>query len=250
MVLINGHELNVEIHGPEKGTPVVLLHHGLGSVQAWRSQINALEGAGYRVVAYDRWGYGASEPRPQPIESTFKVDVQDLHAVLHWLGSPKVTLVGHSDGGTIALYYAMQHPEAVAGLVTVAAHIYVEGKMGPGIEGVRWAFENDRRFQEGLRRVHGEKYRQVFFNWYNGWMREENLYWNIQPLLSQVSCPTLVVQGTEDEHATPQHAIDIARAIQGAELWLLESAGHMLPQERADVFTPKLLDFLDSRLKA
>ena len=62
---INGHDLYVEEHGPQNGNPVVLLHHGLGSVSAWKEQFDALSQAGWRAIAYDRWGYGRSAPRQQ-----------------------------------------------------------------------------------------------------------------------------------------------------------------------------------------
>ena len=55
-MLVNGHDLYVERHGPEDGPAVLLLHHGLGSVRAWKEQIPVLVQAGYQVVAYDRSG--------------------------------------------------------------------------------------------------------------------------------------------------------------------------------------------------
>ena len=132
-MLINGHNLNVERNGPENRPCVVLLHHGLGSVKAWRGQMSALVDAGYHVIAYDRWGYGGSDGRPGLDLPTFTTDIDDLHILLEQLGIRRAALVGHSDGGTIALYYAAQYPDEVTCLVTVAAHIYVEARMEPGI---------------------------------------------------------------------------------------------------------------------
>jgi len=66
----------------------------------------------------------------------------------------------------------------------------------------------------------------------------------MRPLLSRIICPTLVVQGEDDEHATLQHAHDIAESIPGAELWLVPGAMHMLPQDLPEVFNQKLLEFL------
>ena len=241
----NNHRLYYEIHGPEVGQPVVLLHHGLGSVQAWRAQIPVLAEAGYRVIAYDRWGYGRSEPRPHLTLPGFEPDREDLAVVLQSLELERPVLIGHSDGGTIALYFAAHHPERVERLVTVAAHIYLEPKMEPGIEGVRQAYEQDRRFRQGMRRVHGPKADQVFTNWYDGWTRQQNPEWDMRPILPKIACPALIIQGRQDEHATDQHARDIAAAIPGAELWLAPEAAHMLPQEQPDPFNQKILDFLE-----
>ena len=272
---INGHTLHVETHGPQDGPAVVLLHHGLGSTRAWKEQVPALAEAGYHVVAYDRWGYGKSEARPGIDMPAFTQDIADLRALLGHFGLEEAALVGHSDGGTIALAYAasldapaanaatapaaipaLTAPAAVPGggkimagvrvsaLVTIAAHAYVEAKMQHTIEQVLADYQNNARLRLGLGRIHGDKTDSVFHNWYGGWHRPECLGWDMRPQLRAITCPALVVQGLEDEHATPQHAQDIAAAIPGAALWLAPGAAHMLPQENAAAFNPRLLDFL------
>jgi pimeloyl-ACP methyl ester carboxylesterase len=249
-ISINNRQIQIAINGAEGGTPVILLHHGLGSIGSWKAQIPVLANGGCRVIAYDRWGYGGSEARTYLSVPFFPEDLADLLELLDRVKVERAALVGHSDGGTIALYFAAAHPERVTCLVTVAAHIYFEPKMQPGIESVRAAYEGDARFRKGLRRLHGEKTRSMFFNWYNGWTSNpENLSWDMRPGLSRVSCPTLVIQGTEDEHASPQHACDLAAAIQNnsagsTELWLLEGARHMLPQEEPEKFNQRVLEFI------
>ncbi len=241
---INGHNLYIEQHGPHDGPLVVLLHHGLGSVKAWKEQISTLVESGYQVLAYDRWGYGMSDARIGLDVPTFSTDLEDLSAILDLQGNPRPALVGHSDGGTIGFYFAARHPERVGSLIAIAAHIYVSSKMEGGILGVKQAFENDERFRIGLQHAHGEKYESTFYNWFDGWYRSGSLNWDMRPILNKIHCPVLVVQGQEDEHTTPEYAKDIARAIPGAELWLLPGAGHMLPQEHADQFNQKMLEFL------
>jgi pimeloyl-ACP methyl ester carboxylesterase len=241
---VNGHNLYVELTGPSNGPAVVLLHHGLGSVRAWYGQILALTEAGFRVLAYDRWGYGGSDTRLGLDVPTFSDDLKDLGSLLDFLGINQSALVGHSDGGTIALYFATEHPDRVSCLVTVAAHIYIEAKMEPGILDIKRAFEVDERFKMGMQFAHGEKYDAVFHNWLNGWYRTESLTWDMSPLLAQIKCPALIVQGEEDEHATPKHAMDIAGSIRGAEFWLIPGARHMVPQENADEFNARLIRFL------
>lgn len=245
---INRHDIHIIQRGPAEGLPVVLLHHGLGSTDAWRRQIPPLADSGYRVVAYDRWGYGSSEDRPALSLPCFEDDQEDLLALMDDLGVHRAALVGHSDGGTIALYFAAAHPERVACVVTIAAHIYVEPKMGSGILSVRRTFENDADFRRGMQRIHGDKYQQVFDNWFNGWMKPEHLSWEMRPVLRQIHCPVLVIQGLEDEHATPQHAEDIAAAISGAEIWLVPGVGHMLQRDTARALNLKLLNFLGRHL--
>ncbi len=243
---VNNHHLHIETHGPEGAPVVVFLHHGLGSTRAWRGQVPAFVEAGYRVIVYDRWGYGQSDPRPQLDVPGFEDDLADLKETLERLNVERSTFVGHSDGGTLALYYAVRYPERVSVMVTVAAHIYLEPKMEPGILSIKAAFENDERFRKGLQRVHGEKFESVFWNWFNGWHKPEALHWDMRPLLKKISCPVLIVQGEEDEHATPQHAIDVAEAIPNAELWLEPGAGHMFPQDQPEKFNKRLLKYMSA----
>jgi pimeloyl-ACP methyl ester carboxylesterase len=243
---VQGHRLYVEVHGSAADPAVVLLHHGLGSTRAWKEQIPAFEPAGLRVVAYDRWGYGASAERIGLGIPDFAQDVADLGELLNQLEIERAHLVGHSDGGTIALAFAARETRRVNRLVTVAAHIYIEAKMAPGIQRVAAAFEGDPRFRRSLDRVHSGRGEQVFQNWYTGWYREATQDWDMRPLLKQVQAPALVIQGLKDEHAAPQHAVDLAEALPCAELWLVEEAAHMLPQENAGVFNPRVLQFLSS----
>jgi pimeloyl-ACP methyl ester carboxylesterase len=239
---LNGHRLYVIERGPSEGPAVVLLHHGLGSTRAWRRQVHALASAGYRVVVYDRWGYGKSDLRPVLSPPCFEDDQSDLLALLDHLNIKRAALIGHSDGGTISLYFAVVHPERVACLVTIAAHIYVLPKMYIGMLGVRQTFEMTPN-SAAASNVHGD-HTAVFDNWFNGWVRPENHAWDMRPVLRQIRCPALVIQGLEDEHATPQHAEDIAAAITGAELWLVPEAGHMLQRDAARELNKKLLEFL------
>lgn len=239
----SGHQIYYQEYGA--GDCVVFLHHGLGSVKSWQAQAPVLAEAGFRVILYDRWGYGKSTARPRFGMPYFEEDLEDLRLLLGHLGVSQASLVGHSDGGTIALYFAAQHGELVSRLVVVAAHIYIEPKMEMGIREIQRSYQESERFRRGLAHAHGEKATQVFQNWFEGWARPENLAWDMRPLLSGIACPVLVVQGVEDEHASLQHARDLANALPDAELWLLPSAGHMLPQENAEMFNAKLIAFLN-----
>ena len=245
-MLINNRQIHIEIHSPEAKPQVVFLHHGLGSTRAWRGQVPSFVQAGYCLVIYDRWGYGRSETRPHLSVPSFADDLADLEAIIAAYNLKSFILIGHSDGGSIALSYAACFPERVQALVTVAAHIYLEPKMEPGIQAIKQAFNLDRRFRKGLERIHGEKFKATFNNWFDGWHNPASHDWDMRPLLPNISCPTLVIQGEEDEHATSQHAADIAGHIPGAELWLMPGAKHMLPQDFPVEFNHRVIGFLKS----
>jgi len=244
LVDINGHLISLETDGPRDGPAVVLLHHGLGAASSWKEQIPVLAAAGYRVVVYDRWGHGKSGPRERWSMPYFEEDLADLQAILDNLGVDQAALIGHSDGGKIAMYYAVNNPHRVTSLVIVSAHIYIEPKMSQGIQSVKSDFEQGSKFQKKMQRVHGDKTDALFQGWFNGWNNSEIQDWDMRPVINQIACPCLVVQGLEDEHATPQHARDMAAAIPNADLWLLPGAGHMLPQDFSEEFNQRMLKFL------
>lgn len=252
-ISVNGHKIYLEEHGSPDKPVVVLMHHGLGAVRSWKAQIPALVEHGWWVIAYDRWGYGKSDPRPSLSLPDFAPDLADLEQLLTILEINKLVLVGHSDGGKIAMLYTLRHPQQVERILLVSTHIYVEEKMGAGIQEVRQNYAQDADFRGKMHKVHGSKADQVFANWFDGWLAVGSLpgeCWDMRPAICEIACPVMVVQGLQDEHATPQHARDIAAAIPGAQLWLVPGVGHMLPQEADELFNARMLAFLGADIPA
>jgi pimeloyl-ACP methyl ester carboxylesterase len=237
-------DLYLERHGPPEGRVVVLLHHGLGAAPAWRRQVPGLVAAGRRVLLYDRRGYGRSPAVDALDLPAFERDVTELTELLEQEGVARSVLVGHSDGGTIALLYAARYPERVQGLVTVAAHIYVEPRMEAGLVEISRRWTEDTFFRQGLERLHGEQAGTLLEQWLSGWQRPEHRAWDIRPRLAAVTSPVLVIQGEEDEHALPEHAVALAEALPDGRLRLIPGGRHMFPQEEPERFNPLLLDFL------
>ena len=248
-ITINGHNLNVELSGSRNDPAILLLHHGLGAIRSWKDQISPLTTSGFFVVAYDRWGHGKSDPRLEYGMPYFHQDLVDLDALVEWLDLKQLAFVGHSDGGKIAMYYTLAHPEMVLALVLVSTHIYVEPKMEVGIQKILQDYEQKSKFREHMLSVHGQQADQLFYGWYHGWLNPANLTWDMRPEINAISCPTLVIQGLEDEHATPQQAQAIADTIPGAELHLIPDTGHMLPQDSVETFNRLVIEFFTKHVK-
>lgn len=240
---IAGHRLFWQIEGPPDGRPVLLLHHGLGSVRAWQKQIPALTSAGWRTVAYDRWGYGRSEARPAFSPDFLRNDASEAAQLLDALGLDRVCLVGHSDGGSLAMLLAAEHPERVERLVLVAAHLDRESATLDGLRTLAQAIHT-QPLKGGLRREHGPKADALAQAWVERWLDPAMEALTLEPVLAGIRCPTLVIQGELDEHATPEHARRIARGIHASQLWLIPGIRHTPMHEIPELFNARLLEFL------
>jgi 3-oxoadipate enol-lactonase len=111
-----GATLHVIDEGASDRPPILLLHAGIADSRAWDALAPRLVEAGYRVVRYDRRGFGRTVT--EDVEFSNRAD---LLAVLDALGIGRAVLVGNSQGGQIAFDAAIEHPERVAAVVGVGA---------------------------------------------------------------------------------------------------------------------------------
>jgi non-heme chloroperoxidase len=119
--LLKDTNLHVDDHGGA-GRPVVLIHGWPLSGASWKDQVPALKAAGYRVVTYDRRGFGQSDKPRTPTSYTYDKLTEDLHAVLEELDLRDVTLVGFSmGGGEVARYVATYGEDRLHSVVFAGA---------------------------------------------------------------------------------------------------------------------------------
>jgi pimeloyl-ACP methyl ester carboxylesterase len=119
-VKVEGANLHFVIKGT--GRPVVLIHGNPGSCQDW-SRLYVPISANYRALAFDRPGHGHSQ-RPNHRDITVEVQAEMLHAALNELEIERPIVVGHSWGGALALTYALNFPNDIAGAVLLAPAAY------------------------------------------------------------------------------------------------------------------------------
>ena len=117
----------LDVPGDADRAPLLFLHEGLGSVRLWRGWPEAVAAAtGRRTVAYSRLGHGFSDlpPAPRAVDFMHREAAEVVPALRAALGLVDPVLVGHSDGGSIALVHAAAH--AVSGVVVLAPHVIAE----------------------------------------------------------------------------------------------------------------------------
>ena len=206
---------------------LVLLHEGLGCVAMWRDFPEKLAAAsGGRVVVYSRPGYGDSDPHPQPRHPDYmhREGREVLPAFLAALGIERPVLVGHSDGGSIALIHAGSFPAAVSGVVVMAPHEFIEEETLAGIRVAR-KYWGSSDWPQKLARYHRDAVR-VFHDWNDCWLSPEFRDWNIEDCLTAIRCPLLAIQGEDDEYATMRQIDVIAEKVPGTQLLKLANCGH------------------------
>jgi pimeloyl-ACP methyl ester carboxylesterase len=245
-----GHRLRVRWFAPRQSPlqpVIVLLHEGLGSVTQWRTFPQRLAAATRcAVVAYDRFGHGASQRLDHPRQAGFLKDEaeQALPELLDGLGIGQAILFGHSDGGSIALLFAAAYPERTVALISEASHVFAETDTAQGFADVLVAFETgDLRAR--LARHHGENVDSMFRGWIDVWSSPAMRDWRITDRLAMVRCPVLVIQGENDDHCSPAQAELIAAGVRaGAEYWIVPNCGHAPHIEATDAVAERAAAFI------
>jgi pimeloyl-ACP methyl ester carboxylesterase len=212
------------------GTPtLVFLHEGLGCIELWRDFPETLcRLTGCPGLVYDRRGYGGSEKfeDPWPIDYHQEEALTYLPGVLRECNIHNGILVGHSDGGTIALITAAACGNRVRAIITEAAHIFVESLCITGLRDLIQIFETTD-LKEKLSAYHKEHTETVFYRWANRWLSPEFSAWNIEKYLPEITCPVLVLQGENDEYGTVAQVQGIVDRVSGpAESKLIPDCGH------------------------
>jgi pimeloyl-ACP methyl ester carboxylesterase len=236
--------VNLEVAELEGSEPaLVFLHEGLGSVALWRDFPDRLARAtGRRALVYSRAGHGQSdlpdEDRTPEFMHEEALDV--LPGLLKDAGIERPVLVGHSDGGSIALIHAAQHP--VSALVLLAPHVFVEDLTVKSIEEARDTFATtDLRDRMG--RYHRDPER-TFRLWNDIWLAPEFRSWNIEDVLGSVYARTLLIQGEHDQYGTLAQIDAIERGVRGPVTRAVLDAQHAPHLEAPEATLQAILDFL------
>jgi len=250
-ITINGAEIYYQVHGDSPDIPIVLVHGStIDSHTDWDKVIPELA-KHYKVFAPDCRGHGRSN-NPN-LSYSFRELANDVAAFVRAMGYEKAHIIGHSNGGNVALVTAVEHPEVTQTCIPQAANAYVTRYL---IEREPKIFDSDRVAREApawrdeMIQLHGEVNGQDYWKellWLT--MKEIISEPNYSPAdLAHVDVPMLVIMGGDDTvNAPDEHAQYIANNIPETEMWIPDGVGHTVHQEREEEWIGKVLDFMKRR---
>jgi len=250
---INGTKLFYETFGDDHPghAPIVLIHGSTNTGRSDWSLVAPLLGREYRVIVPDCRGHGQS-PNPNMTYS-FKEMADDTAALVKAMGYPHAHIIGHSNGGNVALVTLLEHPEIVQTAIPQAANAWVSPDL---IEKEPRLFDPERVRRERPdwmnemitlhSSVHGRDYWRTLLQLTVKEIISEPNY--TPEDLGKVRRPTLVIQGQNDPVNAPyKHAQFIAQHIPEAELWIPPGIAHNVHLDILFEWVEKVLDFLKRR---
>jgi pimeloyl-ACP methyl ester carboxylesterase len=256
MAAVSGTRLYYEVRG--QGQPVVLIHGGNLDCRMWEDQLQPFAER-FKVVRYDVRGFGKSDRPTEPYS-----DVDDLYNLLDHLGIETAHVVGVSMGGTIAIDFALRHPERLDRLVVV----------GSGLSGYKWPADCNLRQWSIIEAARDLGPSVAVERWLQGpgnaaAMEDVQLAARLQrmatanahaflanPLLprpikppaverlDEIASPMLIVVGERDEPAIHAIADLLAEQVPGAQKAIIPAAGRWPNMEQPAEFNRLVLDFL------
>lgn len=218
-------------------SPIVLFHDSLGSVELWRDFPERLaQATGSTVIAYDRLGFGRSDPFPGSLPVSFIRDEAQttFRALREHLGLESFIALGHSVGGCMAVATAARYPDHCKGLITESAQAFVEERTLDGIRQAQRAFAEPGQVDR-LKRYHGDKAAWVLSAWIDTWLSSTFADWRLDDDLRGVHCPLLALHGDNDEYGSVIHPQRIAELVAGPSASkVFAGCGHVPHKEMGD----------------
>jgi len=224
----------ISIAAPRGRPTLVFLHEGLGSAGLWKDFPAAVaQRTTCGALVYSRYGNGFSPILKEPREPSYMHDeaLRVLPTLLAEFEIEDPILVGHSDGASIALIYAGEHPNAVRALVLEAPHLFVEELSVHSIAAIKHEYETtDLRAR--MMPYHADADR-TFYGWNDVWLAPAFADWNIESYVARVRAPVFAIQGLDDEYGTPAQLESLARrAPAPVDRLLLARCGHAPHSDR------------------
>ena len=223
-------------NGQENGKcPMILLHGNGGNASSFFYVVDHYIKT-RRVITLDTRGHGRSPKGDAPF--TLKQFAKDLLSFMDEMGIEKADIIGYSDGGNIAMLFAIDNPQRVNSMVLNGANMFPNGLME---KDKRWIMGKYKRSKKALRRNPQNEKARESFDLMSLMVNEPNI---TPEQLSGLDIPTLVLVGSRDA-IKPEHSQLIADSIKGARLCVV-NGGHNIVKSNSGDYIDALERFYES----
>lgn len=224
---------------------LVFLHDGLGSVGTMRRFPEQTGAAmGLPSFVFDRLGYGRSD-REEKFPTDFMGEAADhLERVLDAAGIENCCLVGHSDGGTVALLHGARYRGRVRAIVTIAAHVRRDELTYGQVMRHNEMFEAGE-IPDWMERFHGSRAAHLMKCWTDVWQKTLYDSWDISDEVAGIEAPLMSIQGSEDAYGLPSQLESIGNAVSHARIEMIDGLGHFPQLEDSERVVGLVKGFLE-----
>jgi len=247
---INGLKIYYEIHG--SGDTIILLHHGFGCTKIWKDICPHLVEKGYRVVMYDRRGYGQSERGADFKEfytsDTFRSEsVKELAMFKELLDADSFHIIGQCEGGVVGIDYAAMYPHHITTIVVSSTQCYSKMTMRE-LNSLKFPnpFQDlEPEIKKKLIDWHGAEHAESFFNQFRKYGGAYGTgFFDLRDVLPSVTCPALVLYPDRSFIFDVEQAVAFYRCLPNGELAILPNCGHNTYEHQPKEYVSCVLNFL------
>jgi pimeloyl-ACP methyl ester carboxylesterase len=248
-IKVNDLHVYYEVHG--EGDAIILMHHGFGCSKIWKTIYPVLVEWGYKVVMFDRRGFGRSK-RGDGFQDFYESDryrpesVTELRTIKDSLSIKDCHLVGQCEGGVIGVDYSVLYPGEIKTLTVASTQCFSEvtmAELNRTTLASRFA-DLAPELQAKMIEWHGEA-AEMNYNQFAKYGGAYGLdYFDLRPVLPLVSCPTLVLYPDRSSIFDVEQSIAFYRHLPKGELAVFPKCGHNTYEQRPEEYTRTILDFI------
>jgi pimeloyl-ACP methyl ester carboxylesterase len=250
-IRLNGLNIYYEIHG--EGETIALLHNGFSCTKMWEGIYPRLVKAGFRILMYDRRGYGQSD-EGQDFEAYYTGDgfrsdsVSTMALLLQTLGVDSFHIVGQCEGGVVGVDYAVRFPEQVKTLSTASTFCYST---------VLLEDFNRQKFPASFELLPADVQDKYFY--WHGLERAAHFYklcsryggcygrgiFDLRPEIEAVTCPSLVMYADRGHFFEVEQGVAFYRHLNNGELAVFPKCGHNIFEHYPQAYAQQVIDFIE-----
>lgn len=241
----DGAQIYYELTGNENRPVLLLLHGGGGSIEDFNAILPDLNQR-FKIIGIDSRGHGKSTLNSTAL--TYEKIQKDVERILAHLGINKLSIIGFSDGGTVAYRLASMTSLHIEKLVTIGSH---------------WHLKNTESVKEIFLKITSESWRKKFPSTYDIYQKlnpapdfdfftqsiikmwlDSNSSGYPNEAVKNISCPLLIVRGDDDHLLLRDTVVELSGFIKNSHLLNIPFAGHVAFEDQKEIFMLSLNEFL------